>query len=86
MEAHHKGDEIRVENDDETPDYLRGVQGLSVELARLASEADSRRLTKSERDRLRRAILAARHRVAIAREQREGRAITFRRNDSDGKF
>lgn len=60
----------------ETPPYLRGVAGLSAELAAVAEASDTRRLTRNERRRLRRGIDAAAARVRAAREARvEGREL-----------
>jgi hypothetical protein len=55
----------------ELPEYLRRVEGLPWELARLAEEGESRRLTRDERRRIDRGIRDACRRVLTARAARD---------------
>jgi hypothetical protein len=57
-----------------TPEYLAAVDGLPAELATLAEDSDTRRLSRNERRRLDRGIAAARKRIDEARAERDGKA------------
>lgn len=52
----------------DTPEYLRGVRGLSKRDARLAELSDEIPLSRAEEQRLQRAIERASVRVRLARE------------------
>jgi hypothetical protein len=58
---------------EETPAYLRAVEGLPPELADLAEQSETRQLKRSERRLLDREIKAACRRVLAARLKRDGK-------------